>query len=84
MLSGFNSFGDCHHRVMLTERSDRAAHRPPDSVVSRAANEGLIDLNSVEGKAARMTKRRIPDSEIIEGDAHSRFSKLLEQRECRP
>jgi hypothetical protein len=44
----------------------------------RAAHEGLVDLDLVEGRRAQIAERRIARAEIVERQAHADGLELLE------
>src|SRR5450755_3824435 len=62
LLLGFNPCRHRRHAETLTDPDRRTDNRPANEIIGRAANEGLIDLDPVEWKAAQVPHRRISDA----------------------
>ena len=74
MVQGFNAFCHCGH----LELAGKPGHRVHDSAAFvlvgafEVSNEGAINLDLVEGKAAQVAQRCISGAEVIKSNADAK------------
>src|ERR1019366_1722937 len=80
LLFRFNAFSDHGFVEASAETGDGANDRPGVALVSKIANERLVDLDLMERELAQVVERGVADAKIVERQADAEIVKLLHRR----
>lgn len=73
------TFGNDHHSKTLRERDHRTRHLGVPFVLNYAIDKAAIQLQASDGKCAKLSKRRVPDAEVVQGQANATGRCIREQ-----
>ena len=73
------AFGNDHHPKALGESDSRARHLGVPFVLCDTVNKAAIQLQASDGKRAKLPKRRVPDSEVVQGQTNATGNSISEQ-----
>ena len=68
-----------HHQLERPGQFDRGADDGPGPVVLlEGQDEGLVDLQLVDGQLQQLGHRRVADPEVVDGDADPALAQLVD------
>src|SRR5215510_12325732 len=81
LLLGLDPLGACGDPQRLAETGHGAHDRRRIGILLQVLHEGAVDLDLVEGEAAKIAQRRVAGTEVVHRDANSQRLELLQSRQ---
>src|SRR3569623_2600287 len=80
---GFHAFRELLQPQALAHDDDGARNGGVRGVARNAADEGAVDLESIDGNAAQVAERGIAGAEIVDAETHAELAQVVELRGAR-